>query len=233
MTSEMAPSTLAQWVGAAATFAAVFVALFKDPIIAWRRAPRLSATCTKEIPWTVRTLIAVSPRSGQNLLPWRGDCYFVRMKVENTGRTRAEKVQVSALKLARRGADNRFSYIPTSLPFNMKWSNSPPDGAVTVLDGISPKMSAFCDIIGLCDSSNFFQRRPMGTPADVTVGQLQLEFDPAEEWYLLAPGTYRLSLRIAAANAEPIDRIVEFTHTGTWVQDDAAMRRDHLSLSLE
>jgi hypothetical protein len=42
-----------------------------------------------------------------------------------------------------------------------------------------------------------------------------------------------LTLRIAAANVEPIDRIVEFTHTGSWMQDDATMRRDQLGVSLE
>lgn len=38
--------------------------------------------------------------------------------------------------------------------------------------------------------------------------------------------------RIAAANVEPIDRVIEFSHTGTWMQDDAAMRRDCLGVSL-
>jgi hypothetical protein len=167
----MAPSTLAQWFGAVGTIAAVLVALFKDQIIAWRRRPQLLAACTKEIPWTVRTSIRVwrNPANPSEL-PWRGDCYFVRIKVENTGRTRAEKVQAGALKLARRGADNKFVEIPTTLPFNMKWSNSPPGGAVTVVDGISPKMWAFCDIIGLSDPANFNQRRPTGTAETATVG---------------------------------------------------------------
>jgi len=108
--------------GAAATFAAVFVALFKDPFIAWRRAPRLSATCTKQIPWTVKVQMSSQGYvrgQGTNIL-WQGDCYFVRIKMENIGRTRAEKAQVSALKLTRRGADEKFADIPTALPFNMQ-----------------------------------------------------------------------------------------------------------------
>jgi hypothetical protein len=64
--------------------------------------------------------------------------------------------------------------------------------------------------------------------------QLPLEFDIAEEWHLLTPGAaYRLSLRIAAGNAEPIDKVIEFTQSGTWVEDDVTMRRDYLGVSLE
>jgi hypothetical protein len=231
------PSTLAQWAGAAVTFAAVLVALFKDSIRDWLRKPKLTVTCTKEIPETVRVPISVLVQApgqapGQALVAWSGNCYFVRIKVENEGRTRAEKIQVSALKLAKRGLDNTFVDLPTTLPFNMKWSNYPPTAPVTVLDGISRKMWAFCDIVSLCDPANTYQRRPTNTPATETVGQLQLEFDLPDEWHLLARGTYRLTLRIAAANASPICKIVEFTHDGTWTQDDVAMRRDHLVVSL-
>jgi len=39
-------------------------------------------------------------------------------------------------------------------------------------------------------------------------------------------------LRIGAANAAPICKVVEFTHDGRWTQDDVAMRRDYLNVSL-
>ncbi len=232
---SLAPSSLAQWVSGIGATLAVIVALFKDPITSWRRKPRLVASCTKEIPWTVRVPIAVyvpGQTPGQVAVLWSGNCYFIRLQIENTGRTRAEKVQVRALRLERRGVDQNFTDIPTTLPFNMKWSNSPPTGAVTILDGISSRMSAFCDIISLCDPANPHQRRPTGASANVTIGQLQLEFELPDEWILLTPGTYRLTLRIAAANVEPIDRTIEFTHSGNWTADDPAMRRDELGVSL-
>jgi len=117
----------------------------------------------------------------------------------------------------------------------MKWSNHPPTEPVTILDGISREMWAFCDIVSLCDPANQYQRRPAGMPAHpapITVGQLQLEFDLPDEWQLLAPGTYQLTLRIGAANAAPICKVLEFTHDGRWTPDDPAMRRDYLDVSL-
>jgi hypothetical protein len=139
---SLAPSSPAQWVSGVATALAVIVALFKDPITSIWRRPRLVASCTKEIPWTVRVPISVygpGEAAGQLQVLWSGNCYFIRLQIENAGRTRAEKVQVRALKLQRLGADGNYAEIPTTLPFNMKWSNSPSSGAVTVLDGISPK----------------------------------------------------------------------------------------------
>jgi len=170
---------------------------------------------------------------GRGAVLWTGECYYVRAQVENIGRTRAEKVQAYASKLARQGLDNQFVDVPSFVPLNAKWSNSPPGGVSTVLDGISPKMAAFLDIVALCDPSNPHQGRPAGTSPNVTVGELQLEVAPLSGSNLLPPGTYRLSLRIAAANAEPIDKVFEFKHTGDWRQNDAEMRRDCIALSLK
>ena len=40
--------------------------------------------------------------------------------------------------------------------------------------------------------------------------------------------SFCLTLRIGAANAAPIGKVVEFTHDGRWTLDDMAMRRDYL-----
>jgi hypothetical protein len=228
---EMAPSTLAQWFAAVGTISAVLWVLFKDSILWWRK-PRLVAASGKEIPWTHRTPIEVRDLNNGTLL-WHGHCYYVRATVRNSGGTRAEKVQVQASKLAKLGADDKFADIQTFLPLNMKWSNSPPGGAATTLDGISPGMAALCDLVSVCDPANPHQRRPAGLPPNTTVGQLQLEVAPLSNSDLLPPGTYRLTLRIAAANVQPIEKIFQFKHTGVWLQDDAEMLRDCLGVSLQ
>src|SRR5712692_7817248 len=66
-----APSSLAQWFGAVGTIAAVVVALFKDSLLAWKRRPRLNATCTKETPYTSRTPIVVHDGKGAGSLDGR------------------------------------------------------------------------------------------------------------------------------------------------------------------
>jgi hypothetical protein len=222
------PSTLAQWVGAAVTFAAVIVALFKDSIHGMLYGAEFRVTCTKDTPWTVKTRTIGWPGPGASVPRWKGDSYFVRVKVDNTGGTRADKAEVSLTEFAVRGLDSNFTELPMMLPLNMKWSNRPE----AILDGISSQMSAFCDLISICDPSNPYQKRPAGLPAGETVAHLETEIEPLDDSHALAPGTYRLKIRIAAANVAPIDRLVEFTHDGRWTPDDGAMRRDHLAVSL-
>jgi hypothetical protein len=224
----MAPSSPAQWAGSVATFLAVLVALFKDSIREWRRKPELEITCKNEPPWTVRTPLFVNA-AGQLL--WTGESYWVRVKVENKGRTRAEKVQVSLSKLCYSpGLDGSFAEDSTRqhFPLNLKWSHY----GVPFLDGISPDMAALCDVIALSDPANPYRQIPPNMPSNNTVGSLQLEVDLPPEFHSLRPGYWKLTLRIAAANAKPIDKTLLFSHTGEWRQHDDDMRRECLRVSL-
>lgn len=227
-TTVMAPSTLAQWAAAAVTFLAVLVALFKDPIREWWRKPKLVASCGNSPPHCIRTPYFVHDLIG-NLL-WTGDTYWVRAMVDNTGRTRAEKVQVSLSKLYYRpSVDENFSEITNHhFPMNLRWSHI----HTPILDGISQHMPALCDIIALCDPANPHWQVPANTPPHTTVGRLQLEVDLPAEFHSLRPGSWKVILRIGAANAKPIEKTLLFSHTGEWRQNDGDMRRECLRVSL-
>jgi hypothetical protein len=227
----MAPSSWAQWCGAGATLLAVLVALFKDSFREWRRKPKLLATCENSPPWTVRTPLFVTDQATGKPL-WTGDSYWLRVKVENKGHTRAEKVQVSASRLYYKpvGVDGEPSEdLKRHFPINLKWSHI----HVPILDGISPGMPALCDIIALCDPANPYWSKPAKTPPDTTVGNLQLEVDLPPEFQSLRPGSWKLILRIGAANAKPIEKTLLFSHTGEWKQDDDDMRHECLRISLK
>jgi len=226
----LAQSTAAQWFGAVATSLAVIVALFKDSIRDWWRKPKLIVSCKNSPPWTVRTPIFVHQPTTGNLL-WTGDSYWVRVNVENKGRTRAEKVEVSLSKLYYRplGVYGDFSEDSRQhFPLNLKWSHI----SVPIRDGISPDMSALCDIIALCDPANPHRSTPANTPPNTTVGELQLEVPLPPEFHSLRPGSWKLTLRIGAANAKPIEKTLLFSHTGEWRQNDLDMRRECLRVSL-
>ncbi len=224
---QLAQSSLAQWLSGIATIFAVIVALSREWWVKWFHKPELTATCKKESPWTTKVPFFID--GGKT---WAGESYYIRAQVENTGNVRAEKVQVYAAKLAKLGPGGKYAEIQTFLPLNMRWANFPPGPQGAFLDSISPDMAAFCDIVALCDpAANKFWPLPANPPIPTTLAVLQLEADVRDR--VLEPGTYRLTLRIAAANAKPIERTFEFSHSGTWDPDDALMRQNHLTVSLK
>jgi len=89
----MEPGTVAQWLGVIVTFAAVMVALFKDEF--WRhwRRPELKGSISLSPPDCNKGPII---RIDDN---FSADCYHLRFRVENIGKSRAETVQVFAAQL--------------------------------------------------------------------------------------------------------------------------------------
>src|ERR1022692_2736858 len=147
----MAPSSAAQWFGAVATFLAVIVALFRDFIWEWRRKPKLIVTCENSPPCTVRTPLFVNDLRTGNLL-WTGDSYWVRVKVENKGRTRAAPlpVRLSHLYSSPR-VDGEFSEDARQhRPLKLKWAHI----GVPIREGSAPDRGARGDGSAPSDPAN-------------------------------------------------------------------------------
>ena len=229
--------TVGQWVGAVATFAAVFVALFKDGFVRRWRSPKIELSAILELP---HCQIMPVHYEIQRVAPTfvQTNCYYLRLWVENKGKTRAEKVQVFAAKLLRRAADGEFRNETNFLPMNLLWSHGQIVGGGREIEvyaeGISPRMGKHCDIGHIMNPSN---RKELGEDipglaAGSTVLALALEVGPSTLSHLLAPGTYHLELRVAAANSSPITKTLELTLTGNWSDDPQVMFRDGIGMRI-
>jgi len=91
--------TLAQWANATATFLAVLVALFKDEILRWRRKPDLTISAALTPPNCHKTTMTYTDRASAQMYR-KVACYYLRIWVENIGKTRAERVQSLRLEVA-------------------------------------------------------------------------------------------------------------------------------------
>ena len=202
--------TLAQWTGAAATFCAVCIALYRDLITTWLRRPTLvpEIRCNK-VPY-------INQMTGAVVY----EAYIFRLWVENRGTVRATDVQVFAAKLSRE-RDGRYEPVRAFLPLNLVWARR-----TTIMPGISPKMGQHCDIGRISEPG----RRPSedtltGVSVTNTVFNLSLEVPPSTLAHLLEPGAYQLELHIAAGNCDPVIKTVQFVH-GVWFDDEEAMRAE-------
>lgn len=218
--------TVGQWVGAIGTVLAVCVALFKDEWVRAKRRPRLHVVVALAAPHCHKTTIG--PITVQKVAPTIvfAGCYYLRLWIENRGKTRAEQVQVFLAGVLRKQEDGSFLNLTTFLPMNLRWSHGRPDGSTEIYaEGIAPGMGKHCDLLRLVDpefAGDFEDELPsLGT--GLTVGVVQLEMFPNNRAHILGPGVYRVSVRVAAANAPPADTTLELEITGKWFDDEQRM----------
>jgi hypothetical protein len=162
-------------------------------------------------------------------------CYYLRIWVENVGKTRAERVQVYASKLLRRSADGLFKEVEAFLPMNLRWSHGQQasGGPEIFAEGISPGMGKHCDFGHVLDPQfrKAVGHNLPGVATDQTILVLDLEVPPATLSHLVPPGEYRLELRVAAANCAPVTKAIELTITGKWFEDQNQMFLDGLGFN--
>ncbi len=233
-TSSIDWGNVAQWAGAVTTFFAVLVALFKEALFRkWRRA-KLSVRILLEPPDSfLEPWIYPDPRDPQPSTK-KTTRYIFRLWVSNEGKyDRAEKVQVFAKKLEKQLPD-RKSFVPVNefLPLNLLWSNAL---TPTNLEGISPySMGKHCDLGHIMNPSALVDMKEdhPDVPPGKTLLALHLEFLHLSKPYLLPPGTYRLELIMAAANALPVTKTLEITITGEWYDTPDKMFRDGVRINV-
>jgi hypothetical protein len=242
--------TLGQWASAIATFTAAFVALFKEEIVKLWRRPKLIGSITLHAPDCEKTEIQVT--AGQNpqmvftgtnnegvvaftgsLIPnaeiWRGHAFFFRLWIENQGQQRADEVQVFAKHLKLKHADGIFRTVETFMPMNLRWTHNPAHRPAIFAD-INPFMGRHCDLGSISDPSNPTQPLLLGLDKEQVSLDLALEVFPYTQSHRLIPGCYQLELRIAAANAKPIVKVIEITFTGRWYSDVSDMFKSGIGI---
>jgi hypothetical protein len=225
---SLAPSTIAQWFGAVATSAAVFVALFKDEFLKHRRRPKLTVRIDPEPPDCI-----LVPKSkfvddtGKTLS--QGNVYWLRLWIENTGISRAEQVQVFAAKLRKKDVNGRFAPVQDFLPMNLRWSNPrDPNNPEIFAPGLSRHFGKHCDLCSISDPSDQTAPGQEGK----CIGRLQVEAHPSDNRNRLLPAKYVLEIRVGAANADPVTTYVRIDITGSWSPDRDTMFREHLGVGV-
>jgi hypothetical protein len=169
-----------------------------------------------KIPTTIQ-----EPLSGKVIAT--ADTYYLRMRVKNKGKVRAEQVEVFAAKLLKKRSDGRFTEVPDFLPMTLRWAHRGP-----VLPGLSPDTYRYCAVAAIFDPKNRSEfpaqarQWPRVSP-ESTLLSIMLRSKTNDKGYLQPPGVYRLELQLTAANARLQPRVLEITLTGDWYDDEQEM----------
>lgn len=158
------------------------------------------------------------------------ESYYFRLKIRNTGREKAESVEVFAARLLRRQADGSFKEVESFLPMNLTWAHY----REVFLPAISPGTYKHCNLGHVIDPVKRVQIASVYPSwaehiiwEDVhpkeTILSLDTAVKPRTKSHLLPPGTYRLAITVAAANARPVKEQFEIRLTGDWYKDEDIM----------
>jgi hypothetical protein len=184
--------------------------------------PILSATIRLKPPDCHKTTLVTS--NPMPVLAQRGECYYLRIWVQNKGGQRAEKVQVFVSRVQRQHADGLFKDVDSFLPMNLRWSHiSPPQ---TFAEVISPGMGMHCDFGHIVDPvfrAQLMQPTPPQFTKGRTILELDLEVQPNTLSHLILEGHYRFFVQVAAANAHPTEKCWDLNLTGKWFQEEDKM----------
>jgi hypothetical protein len=237
--------SVAQWISAGATFVAVIVALWKEQIIAWFRRPKLTIRALPSPPDSDKIQFIYSyllPGAPSDARPFKGsvDSYFLRLWIQNEGKSRAENVQVFVARLYRMTANGTFASMDSFIPMNLLWSwssgSEKPTRDEVFADGISPGMGVHCNLAYVLDPA---RRKALcvdhpDAKQEQTVLILTTEMKPTNYCHILAPdNVYQLELRIAGSNCRPTSHTVELTHTGKWFEDKERMFQEGVMMQME
>jgi len=224
-------NVITDWLIAIGTILLFLAAVFQDKIRAWLTRPKLSASIDVAPPDCHKTVLKSFDRQGHVIDA--ADCYYLRLRVGNSGNQRAEMVEVFASELSKRQVDGSFKRMDSFLPMNLVWSHI----RRPFLDAISPGMEKLCDLGHIVEP----EKRPrfgmednpqLGVPADQTIFSFDVATKSFTMSHLIPPGKYRLLLLIAAANTKPVSKTLEIVVTGNWYDDESRMLGEGIGIRM-
>lgn len=219
-----------QWVIAIGTAILAVIALFQDYIRSWIKTPTLEVTTGSCTPFCKKLLFIAKDDSEK-----KADGYALRIKVKNVNplfhtKTRAECVEVFALRLLKKRTDGSFQPIQEFEPRNLLWSNS-----FYPFSDISPEMERYCFIgrlINPKDRHNFPDFDVESYNMNETCLRIDIDIARNTKEHIIPPGTYHIECLIGSANTKAFKKTFEISISGEWFDDEIRMYEKGLRIEM-
>ena len=119
-------------------------------------------------------------------------------------------------------------------PMNLTWSFVHPRSAHYPV--IAPGMGKHCHLGTIMDPTVRSEMRDENPTLRLAPDQTSLAFGlivrPNHLGHIVGPGHYRLTIVVAAENAEPKEQCVDIHLSGRWYADEDRMLRDGIGVSI-
>lgn len=231
----------AAWVGVGATFFAVFVALFKETILARLYHPELKASIVKESPYCRMAQRGIGFASGSGVGYISKPAYELRLRIENTGTRRAENVQVNLVAvhaIRSLGTPDEYPMLTTR---NLTWVRTESGQNLVFMPVLQQGCPEYCQLAHIFSPRDRGARPPSVLFAfeideskasdDKTLLSLDIADRSYDLAHLLGPGTYQFRVIVSADNAKPVEISFRIALTGLWCDEEAQMQRKGIDLA--
>jgi hypothetical protein len=231
--------SIAEWVGALGTVAAVLaalgIALYGESLKQRLYRPKLAVEINSEAPDCHK--IAFTGATG--VIAYYGIYY--RLRIRNDGNRPAQNVQVVAKSLQRYANNERWESVPSFLPLALVWSHTPlelrskDERAATIKPFIAQKLFVHCDFGNVIPPNQLHTtalNRP-DLPELRSILRLDTWVTPNTLSNFLGPGKYRIEIFVAAENADPVISHVLVSNSGEWSEEERTMIEENLTVKVE
>ena len=226
--------TAANWAAAVGTLFVGLVALFKEEIRALFFKPSFRVEIRTRLPFCVKTpsVVYESTLDGNRNVLWTGIIYYARLWVRNVGNRRAESVEVFVTRVEKRTREGYYEPIGGFVPSNLRWANTDPIRP-EIFCGMNPEMGRYCDLGAIADPACPTLREVSGAPRGMATFDLVLQAGLPGDANRLPPGDYRITLKVSAANARPVEKSVQVSLSGNWTEEESTMFAKELGVSVD
>lgn len=208
---------------------ATTLALFQD----WLRSliwhPELDLTIESKPPDSHKTSAYYAPAQDiasnrKNPLLFEAPCFYYRLRIHNRGRVAAREVEVYAMQVQRKSNTGEWGTVERFDPQYLVWSYL----KLVYLPILPPRSARHCDLGHVISPKS---RKSFDTTENdenvlddnETILSLDVSVKPLRRGHLLPKGEYRISLEVAASNAEPRTFRVVANNPGTWYDAEGDM----------
>jgi len=219
------------FIAPSATLTATLTALFKDEIATVWRKPKLDLKVRLRVPDCVLMPTLVRYQLDSEELEWRGNMYFFRLWIKNTGNRPAERVQVYVQSISYE-IDGERSAVSDFIPMNLRWANSIEPNKPTIFETLNPSMGKHCDFGSVSPTTNPTQSPRDGMSPGQSTFNLWTEVFPSNRGHELRPGKYLLELQVAASNVEPCTFVLSLDWSGLFEELPQTMYSRSIKLRL-
>jgi hypothetical protein len=193
-------------------------AIFYPTIRSHRRRPLLDIEVSMEPPdWDLMPIIGLPPHYATDSHAW-----YSRLLIKNEGEDPARNVFVRVKSISRQLPDSTFERVTNFLPMNLRWANT----ETVYFERVYRDVPVHCNFGRILNPAH--REFPYEYSADDKVRMafsLCLEGYPSNLSHLLWPGTYSVSVVVAAENAEPKECVFEiFLSNENWDKDREPMK---------